>query len=128
MALENFIPFDFTEGAAYVSVTKNGLTFNKAVMSKLNFPRYATLLINGVDRQIAIQGYDFETPRSVSFYKGTDNKAVSVRLSGKDLLNTISEMMYWDLNNSSYRIDGKLLSAERAVVFDLNQAKNLDTQ
>lgn len=128
MALENFVAFDFTEGAAYVSVTKNGLTFNKAVMSKLNLPRYATLLINGVDRQIAIQGYDFEIPRSVPFYKGTDNKPVSVRLSGKDLLNTIAEMMQWDLNNNSYRIDGKLLSADRAVVFDLTQAKNLDAQ
>lgn len=128
MALENFIPFDFTEGAAYVSVTKNGLTFNKAVMSKLNFPRHATLLINGVDRKIAIQGYDFEAPRSVPFYKGTDSKAVSVRLTGKDLLNTIAEMMQWDLSNSSYRIDGKLLPAERAVVFDLTQARNLDAQ
>ena len=128
MALENFIPFDFTEGAAYVSVTKNGLTFNKAVMSKLNFPRYATLLINGVDCKIAIQGYDFEAPRAVPFYKGFDNKAVSVRLTGKDLLNTIAEMMDWDLNQTSYRIDGKLLAADRAVVFDVTQAKNLDTQ
>ena len=128
MALHNFIPFDFTEGAAYASVTKNGITFNKAVMSKLSLPRYAVLLINRTDRQIAIQGYDFEAPRAVAFYKGTDEKAVSVRWNGKDLLNTIAEMMDWDLDRESFRVDGKFLSEERAILFDLTQAKNLDAQ
>lgn len=128
MALENFVPFDFSEGAAYVSVTKNGITFNKAVMSKLSFPRYAVLLINKLDRQIALQGYDIEVPRSVPFYKATDMKAISVRMNGKDLLNTIAEMMGWDLDNSSFRIDGKLLYDERAILFDLTAAKNLDAQ
>ena len=127
MALQNFIPFDFSEGAAYVSITKNGITFNKAVMSKLNLPRYAILLINPIDHQIAIQGCDLEMPRSVPFYKGTDQKAVSVRMNAKDLLNTISEMMGWDLNNSSFRVDGRFLSEDRAILFDLSQAKNLDT-
>ena len=128
MALENFIPFDFSEGAAYVSVTKNGITFNKAVMSKLNFPRYAVLLINKWEGQIALQGYDTEVSRAVPFYKGTDMKAISVRMNGKDLLNTIAEMMGWDLDNSSFRIDGKLLYDERAILFDLTAAKNLDVQ
>ena len=127
MDLQNFIPFDFTEGAAYVSVTKNGLTFNKAVMSKLNFPRYTVLLINKAECQIAIQGYDVETPRAVPFYKVTDGKAFSVRWNGKDLLNTIAEMMNWDLNKNAFRIDGKLLPEERAILFDLTQARNLDT-
>ena len=128
MLLQNFTPFDFSEGAAYVSVTKNGVTFNKAVMSKLNFPRYAVLLINRTDCQIAIQGFDNEAPRAVPFYKGTDEKAVSVRWNGKDLLNTISEIMHWNLNTDSFRIDGKLLLEERAILFDLTQAKNLDAQ
>ena len=127
MALQNFTAFDFTEGAAYASITKNGITFNKAVMSKLNLPRYALLLINSTEQQIAIQGHDFEVPKSVPFYKNSDKKAVSVRWNGKDLLNTLAEMMDWDLSNDSFRVDGKLLSEDRAILFDLKQAKNLDT-
>lgn len=131
MTLQNFTPFDFSEGAAYVSVTKNGATFNKAVMSKLDFPRYVVLLINKSERQIAIQGHDIEVPKSVQFYKGPDlieKKAVSVRWNGKDFLNTLSEMMGWDLNWDSYRIDGVLLPEERAILFDFNQARKMDTQ
>lgn len=127
MALQNFTPFDFTEGAAYASITKNGITFNKAVMSKLGLPRYVLLLINKAEQQIAIQGYDLEVARAVPFYKGTDQKAVSVRWNGKDLLNTLSEMMSWDLNRCSFRVDGKLLAEDRAILFDFTQATNLDT-
>lgn len=126
--LQNFVPFDFSEGVAYVSVTKNGITFNKAVMSKLNYPCYAVLLINKANGQIALQGHDHQEPRSLPFYKGVDKKAVSVRWNGKDLLNTLSEMMGWDLTTSSYRIDGKLIPEERAILFDLQEAKNLDSQ
>ena len=35
--------------------------------------------------------------------------------------------MNWDLSNDSFRVDGKLLSEDRAILFDLKQAKNLDT-
>lgn len=126
MTLQNFVPFDFNEGAAYASITKNGITFNKAVMSKLNFPRFVQLLINSQDHKIAIQSCDCETPRAIQYYKANDNKAVSVRWNGKDLLNTLCEMMDWNLNEASYRIDGKHLRDEHAILFDLSQAKNLD--
>ncbi|MBQ4165563.1 MAG: hypothetical protein IJD85_04495 [Oscillospiraceae bacterium] len=67
MALQNFTAFDFTEGAAYASITKNGITFNKAVMSKLNLPRYALLLINRAEQQIAIQDTTLKYPGQYLF-------------------------------------------------------------
>ena len=44
--LENFKTFNFNEGVPYVSVTSNGITFNKDVVMKLDYPKYVVLLID----------------------------------------------------------------------------------
>ena len=44
--LTNFKAFDFNEGLPYVSITNNGLTFNKSVIMKMSYPSYVRLLIN----------------------------------------------------------------------------------
>ena len=36
--LNKFKPFDFTEGVPYISITENGITFSKGVVSKLGRP------------------------------------------------------------------------------------------
>ena len=51
---EGFKPFNFEEGIPYVSVTKNGVTFNKAVIMKLDYPEYIQLLINENTKQIVV--------------------------------------------------------------------------
>ena len=42
--LENFKAFNFNEGVPYVSVTSNGMTFNKSVIMKLGYPEHVLLL------------------------------------------------------------------------------------
>ena len=34
---DGFTAFNFNEGAPYVSITKNGVTFNKSVIMKLKY-------------------------------------------------------------------------------------------
>lgn len=123
-ALEGFTAFNFSEGAPYVSITKNGMTFNKGVILKLKCPAHVVLLINEQAKQIAIKVCDESTANSNSFYKkDKDNNNYSVRWNGKDLLNTISSMMDWDLSTESYKISGVLLKEENAFLFDLNNAE-----
>ena len=74
-----FKEFDFEEGMPYVSITKNGITFNKGVVMKLGRPSRVVLLINSESKQIAIRGCDESTPRSNAFYKENDRGVVSVR-------------------------------------------------
>lgn len=124
--LEGFKTFDFSEGVASVSVTNNGVTFNKAVTMKLNYPEWVLLLINEETRQIAIQPCSESTPNSAPFYKDKGNGIFSVRWNSRDLLNNLESMMSWDLGKDSYRITGKLLREENAVLFDLNNASNLN--
>ena len=68
MDLSNFKTFDFSEGVPYISITSNGITFNKSVIMKMKYPTYVKLLINESDKQIAVQACDEHDDKSVQFY------------------------------------------------------------
>ena len=120
-----FSTFDFEEGVPYVSVTKNGITFNKGVVMKLGRPTRVVLLINSESKQIALRGCDENTPRSNAFYKENNRGVVSVRWNSKDLLATFKDMMGWNLDLEAYRVEGQLLKEEGAMLFDFNNAEKL---
>ena len=124
--LENFKTFNFNEGVPYVSVTSNGITFNKAVVMKLDYPQYVVLLIDENSQRIAIQVCDEKTPNAVAFYKEKKSNVISVRWNGRDLLNTIKNMMGWNLEKESYRTDGELIQEENAMIFNLRDATSLN--
>ena len=120
--LSNFKTFDFSEGVPYVSITNNGITFNKSVIMKMKYPAYVRLLINETDKQIAVQTCDEHDDKSVQFYKEKSNGVLSVRWNAKDLINTISRICDWDLSQLSYRVNGILISEMKLMLFDLNDA------
>ena len=120
--LSNFKTFDFSEGVPYVSITNNGITFNKSVIMKMKYPAYVRLLINETDKQIAVQTCDEHDDKSVQFYKEKSNGVLSVRWNAKDLINTISRICDWDLSQLSYRVNGTLISEMKLMLFDLNEA------
>lgn len=122
---DGYKAFNFDEGVPYVSVTKNGVTFNKAVIMKLGYPKHVLLLINSSEHKLAIKVCDERTPNQTTFYKANDKKILSVRWNARDLLNTIQDMMSWNLAMTSFRIDGILIPEESAMLFDLNSARQL---
>lgn len=124
--LEGFKPFNFNEGVPYVSVTSNGMTFNKSVIMKLDYPENVILLIDEESKRIAVQACTPDTSNAAPFYNKERKKNVlSVRWNGRDLLNTIQSIMNWDLTQCSYRIDGVLLKDDQAMLFDLNRASEM---
>ena len=124
--LDSFVPYNFSAGVPYVSITSNGVTFNKSVVIKLDYPKHVVLLIDAAEKRIAVQSCDSTTPNAVAFYKPKKSNVVSVRWNGRDLLNSIEEITGWDLKNcSGYRVDGTLLKDENAILFDLKEAKSL---
>ena len=122
--LEGFIPFDFSEGVPYVSITRNGITFNKSVMMKLQFPNFVQLLIHRENKQLALLECGESDAKAVPFFVAEKMKGsiLSVRWNGKDLLNTISGLMGWDLALQAFRVEGQLLAEEHAMLFDLKRA------
>ena len=124
--LDNFKPFNFNEGVAYVSVTNNGVTFNKSVIMKLEYPERVRLLIDEETKRIAVQTCTQDTPNAAVFYnREKKSNTLSVRWNGRDLLNTIQEITHWDLSKCGYRVDGVLLKEDQAMLFDLTHASEL---
>lgn len=123
--LDSFKTFDFSEGVPYVSITRNGITFNKSVVAKLGYPKFVLLLIDEVSKQIAIQVSDDTADKATSFYKPKKSNVVSVRWNGKDLLNTLQGFMGWDLEKEAFKIEGALIKEENAMLFDLKNAVEL---
>jgi hypothetical protein len=120
--LEGFRPINLTVGLPYISITKNGVTFNKTSIVKIGKPAYVLLMMDDVNKRIAVQPCDSSDEDATAFFKGEGKSVVSVRWNNKDLLNTLSKMMNYDLDKFSYRVDGDYLSNENALIFDLKLA------
>ena len=124
--LDNFKPFNFNEGVPYVSITNNGMTFNKSVIMKLEYPERVRLLIDEETKRIAVQTCTQDTPNAAVFYnREKKSNTLSVRWNGRDLLNTIQEITHWDLSKCGYRVDGVLLKEDQAMLVDLTHASEL---
>ena len=123
--LDDFKPFNFSEGVASVSITNNGMNFNQSVIKKLNYPTHVLLLIDEGTQRIAIKQCSEKDENAAPFYKAQKKNSLSVRWNGRDLLNTISSMMDWQLQKVGYRVEGVLYREENAIVFDLTKAVEL---
>ena len=123
--LSKFKPFDFSEGVPYVSVTNNGLTFNKSVIMKMNYPPFVKLLINEGDQELALQACQEHDDKAVTFYKEKANGVLSVRWNSKDLIQTVARLCDWDLKNRSYRVPGILVPDESLMLFEMKDATEM---
>lgn len=124
---ENFTTFNFNEGVPYVTVTKNGVAFNKGVIMKLSYPTHVLLLINAANKQIAIKACSSENPNAIAFYNDEKkSNALTVRWNARDLLNTIKDITGWDYSKEGYKVAGTLVSEEQAMLFDLNNPEILN--
>ena len=121
--LDNFKPFNFDEGAAGLSVTKNGVTFNRSVSTKLGQPKYVVLLLSQEEKMIAVKVCSESDEHAAVFCKTKEEKPIAIRWNSKDLLLTIQDMMEWKLTEcNGYRVDGKFIPEEKAILFDFKNA------
>ena len=121
--LKGFEVFDYYSHShskpAYMSITENGITFNKTCILFLGFPKDITFLINKEKKQIAIM--PCETGKnSIPFCKNKECKSKRINLSL--LKQKIQEITKWDLLKDSYRIRATLLKEDNVLLFDLKKA------
>ena len=121
--LEGFEPIVFGNSSAVVSITKNGVTFNKTAFEKMNGTNYVTLLVNRDKKQFAIRQCAQNDANAMPFAAAIKPKAPSVRWNSKELLRLFSSLMSWDLEKcSGYKITGEYLKGDKALLFDLTDA------
>lgn len=126
MNLEGFKPVALIAGAPYISVTRNGISFNKSCLAKMDFPSDIIFMINAEKKMVAIQKCNPEDENAIAFFRKSSKKNAYVRWNNQDLLSTISNQMTWNLDEKMYKIDGQYIPEENAMIFDLNKASESD--
>jgi len=126
--LEDFEVLDFVVGVPSVSVTKNGVAFNKPAVEKMKCAYYVRLLIDRNSCRIAIAHTNDDDPKAQRFFREGQKVANGIRWNNKDLLTTITRLMKWNLTERGYKINGEYLEEEDALVFDLKTARPIENK
>ena len=123
--MEGFKPFTFGNTGPAVSITKNGVTFNKVAVEKLGKSPYAQLLINEETKMLAVKKTSANDPLAVPFCAAIKKGAPSVRWNSKELLKVICNMTGWNLNASGctgYKVFASYDKSENALIINLSTA------
>ena len=109
-----------------MSVTNDGINFNKNVVARMGKAPYVVFLLNTVEKKAAIQKCEGDDPDALAFCQQARHEKTGVRINLRDVQQTIASMMDWDLSRYNYRIDGAYLREENAMIFDLEEARRFD--
>ncbi len=122
--LDGFEKITASSGRCFLSVTSNGLTFNKSAIARMNKPERINFFINFAQKKLAVQICDDSADKdAVSFcQKGKEYKN-GLRINNRELQQKLADLMGWDLKIKNYRIDGIFYSEDRAMIFDMNMAR-----
>lgn len=120
--------YNFSECVPKISITENGITFNKGCLQKLENPEYVSILFNYDDKQMALvkSCKEQKSDYRVGFYKkGLAREMTCVRLNQENLIKQVEYMMNWELRKDAFRCDGVYIESDKAIIFSLSEAKRM---
>ena len=121
--LEGFVEVPILQGSSFISVTDNGLNFNKNVVKHMRIAESIKILCNSSKKQIAIKKCGKNDENSIPFYRDEKNLKTGVRFNNREVQQMIATMMDWNLNEYNYRADGFLADDGETMIFNLNCAR-----
>ena len=121
--LEGFLEVPILQGSSFMSITDNGINFNKNVVKHMQGAEYIIILCNSSKKQIAIQKCDKGRENSIQFYRDEKSFVNGVRFNNREVVQMIVSMMNWNLQEFNYRADGFLTEDRSTMIFDLNSAR-----
>ncbi len=124
--LEGFERVPVLKGRTFMSVTNDGINFNKNVVAHMGKSPYVIFLLNIAEKKAAIQKCDSSDPDALVFYQKPRNETSGVRINLRDVQQKIADMMEWNLTEYNYRVDGAYSQEDSAMIFDLNCARKFD--
>ena len=99
--LEGFEPLRLVTGIPTMSITKNGVSFNKTSIEKLGCPPYVIPMI--------------------------DRQGNGIRWNNNDLVATFENMMGWKIAYMGMKVRGKYSENDKAIIFNLESAEPIDS-
>ena len=124
--LSGFKPINITTGFPTLTLTKNGVGFNKAAILKMDGPHFVRVAINAEQNMLALIACDEDDEYATSFAKD-GKKTINVRWNSRDFANTIAEKCQWDGISRGKKVTGQYLPDENALIFDLNRAIDIES-
>ena len=87
--LEGFEPLVIASGTPYITVTRNGVAFNKPVLEKMERADFVQFFIDRNGRRFAICPCGKDEINAIKFYRGRD-LSDGVRMNNSDLRETLA--------------------------------------
>ena len=116
--LEGFEPLVIASGTPYITVTKNGVAFNKSIIEKMERADFVQFFVDRNGRRFAICPCGKDEINAIRFYRGR-NLSDGVRMNNSDLRETLSDLAGKD-PEEGFRAKGSYNPAEHAIIFDLS--------
>ena len=123
--LDDFELVDSVSGIPSVSITKNGISFNKSTIEKLHCPEHVKLYLDRIGKRFAIVPCNKGDNGYRAFYRKEKDTANGVRWNNYDLRTTIAGLTGWNLEEHGWKICGLYSEEDNALIFDLNKAEPL---
>lgn len=119
MNISGFVPFDFSIGVPYISVTENGVTFNRSVTILLGHPEFIRVSFNEEERLVFVEPGVCGEVGCVKYFS-PGRRADSVRLAGDSFIIFMMKMCGGD-RDLGYKVTGEQMDG--GIMFDMKKAR-----
>ncbi|KFI86722.1 MULTISPECIES: hypothetical protein [Bifidobacterium] len=123
--LDSFDVVPFVTGVSSMSVTKDGVSFNKTAIEKLGSPEYVQVLIDKANHRLAIVPCETGDEGARPFLRKGRTARAGVRWNNTDLKESIQGLTKWDLEQAGHKITGQFFPDDHAMVFDLDDSAEI---
>ena len=128
----NFEDFSFEvidvsiTGTPDIHITQNGITFTRRLIEDMGYPQYITPMIDAKNKVFAIKECKLTNENAVSFSKPKGEQKGAIATSSTAIRRILRGVMgeQWKDTNR-YHVTGIWYAEAKAMVFDLNAAKEL---
>lgn len=128
----NFEDFQFevidisVSGTPDMHVTKNGITFTRKLLEAMDYPQYVQAMINVEKKMFALKKCKAENDRAICFSKSKEEQKKALQISNSTIRLMLRDIMQNNWKEEyRYHMTGKWFAEAKAMVFDLNSAKEL---
>lgn len=119
--LDSFEVMPYVTGVSNMSITKDGVNFNKTTVEKLGSPSYVLVLIDKSNLKLAVTPCDEHRQGARPFLREGRSARTGVRWNNTDLKESIQTLTGWDLEASGRKVVGRFYPEDNVMIFDLTE-------
>lgn len=113
-------------GMPEMHITQNGITFTRKLAEDMSYPQFVTPMIDVKNKVFAIKACKADNEHAIRFSKPKGEQRGSIVTSSNTIRHMLRNVMgaHWN-NKNRYHIAGIWYAEAKAMVFDLNTAREL---